>query len=161
MYIEIYIIGLNWSKSSIFTLKWEIGNVEFPANTLKGSLVFYFNFSFTSWKYNSSWHPMFKIHWGAISDSSTLILQLTFQSSGPINTVFFKLSTNSSIFIWYLQWHSRRWNPKSCPLVIVDEDVQQALDVVGRPTDKEGKYNWAWISCFNWNHRIFPGSEKG
>ena len=48
MYIEIYIIGLNWSKSSIFTLKWEIGNVEFPANTLKGSLVFYFNFSFTS-----------------------------------------------------------------------------------------------------------------
>ena len=148
--IEIYVIGLNWSKLSIFTLKWEIGNVEFPANTLKGSLVFYFNFSFTSWKYNSSWHPMFKIYWGAISDSSTLILQLTFQSSGPIIQFFFKLSTNSSIFIWYLQRHSRRWNPKSCPLVIVDEDVQQALDVVGRPTDKEGKNNWAWISSFNW-----------
>ena len=152
MYIEIYIIGLNWSKSSIFTLKWEIGNVEFPANTLKGSLVFYFNFSFTSWKYNSSWHPMFKIYWGAISDSSTLILQLTLQSSGPINIVFLSclpICLLSSFGIFSDIVH-RRWNPKSCPLVIVDEDVQQALDVVGRPTDKEGKNNWAWISSFNW-----------
>ena len=131
-------------------------------NQLKGSLVFYFNFSFTSWKYNSSWHPMFKYVEGQFPIPQHKFCNWLYKVLVEL-IQFFKLSTNFSIiFIWYLQWHSRRWNPKSCPLVIVDEDVQQALDVVGRPTDKEGKYNWAWISCFNcWNHRIFPGSEKG